>query len=80
MTIIMNSDPKKVRIYALNSQHLLIINTFILHFLNSAYISFWQRTIIFEILEEKWFRKEYKSLTFEKHEGNIDGIIAAFVK
>lgn len=40
----------------------------------------WQRISISGILEDKWFKKGYKPPAFEKFEGNLDDINAAFAE
>jgi hypothetical protein len=40
----------------------------------------WQRIRISEILEDKWFKRGYKPPAFEKFEGNLDDINAAFAE
>lgn len=39
-----------------------------------------QRISISEILEDKWFKKGYKPPAFEKFEGSLDDINAAFAE
>lgn len=39
----------------------------------------WQRITILEILEDEWFKKDYKSLMFEeKEDTNLDDVEAVF--
>ena len=39
----------------------------------------WQRITIVEILEDEWFKKDYKSLVFEeKEDTNLDDVESVF--